>query len=180
MGRHNKSASLITGHHFSETEKQTLMKLEQEMAGASDRLEKGLYGLYDHEFNQLSSQSAQMNYHVLAEEASTSSAIGNMHISTLIDLANEIELLKQYEIQIEKHDVVIFVGEKPVSNPAVKMRQDSLKSINAMKSFLGLGVVDIATLARKKLESKETNELTSLFTENLANQAFGEETTNEV
>lgn len=180
MGRNNKSASLITGHHFSETEKQNLMKLEQEMAGASDRLKKGLYGLYDHEFNQLSNQNAQMNYHVLAGEASTSSAIGNMHISTLIDLANEIELLKQYEIQIQKHNVVIFVGEKPVPNPAVKMRQDSLKSINAMKLFLGLGVVDIATLARKKQESKEINDLTKLFTGNVANEAFKEETNNEI
>lgn len=166
MGRNPKPASQITANHLSKTEKNRLEKLENEIAGASDRLAKGLEGLYAHELKQLNNQNAKLNYHILALEAHKSSAIGNIHISTLIDLANEMELLKQYERAIKLHKVIIFVGEKPVPNPAVKMRQDSLKSINAMKSHLGLGAVDIVTLARQRAEMNESDNLASLFANN--------------
>ena len=85
--------------------------MENEIAGASDRLAKGLEGLYEHELKQLNNQNAKLNYHILALEAHKSSAIGNIHISTLIDLANEMELLKQYERAIKEYKVIIFVGE---------------------------------------------------------------------
>lgn len=163
MGRNSKPASQLTGNHLSKTEKNRLMKLENEIAGASDRLAKGLEGLTKHELNQLNNQNAKSNYHILALEAHKSSAIGNIHISTLIDLANEMELLKRYEKSIKAHTPLIFVGEKPIANPAVKMRQDSLKSINAMKSFLGLGAIDIVTLARQRAEMNESDSLTNLF-----------------
>lgn len=179
MGRNPKSASLITGNHISETEKQRLTKFEQETVGASDRLEQGLKGLYEDEFNQLNSQDARMNYHILSIESHKSSAIGNIHISTLIDLANEMEYLKRYEKAIQDHGIVMFVGEKPVPNPAVKMRQDSLKSINAIKSFLGLGAVDVITLARQRAEMNETDSLTNLFADDKTEKVW-EEDNNEI
>ena len=174
MGRNPKPASKITANHLSKTEKIRLGKLENEIAGASDRLAKGLEGLYEHELKQLNNQNAKLNYHILALEAHKHSAIGNIHISTLVDLANEMELLKQYERAIKEYKVIIFVGEKPVPNPAVKMRQDSLKSINAMKSHLGLGAVDIVTLARQRAEMNESDSLANLFANNTTEDIWEE------
>ncbi|MES9740932.1 hypothetical protein ABWK24_02425 [Priestia megaterium] len=180
MGRHNKPASQLQGNHKSQAEKKRLVKFEQETVGASDRLEQGLDGLYDQELNQLRDGNAEYNYDILAWEAHKSSALGNIHISDLIDLANEMSLLKEYEEDIKIYKRIIFVGEKPVPNPAIKMRQDSLKTIGVIKSRLGLGAVDIVTLARQKAEMNETDGLTNLFTKDIAGKAFGEETTNEV
>ncbi|MGG3911246.1 hypothetical protein [Peribacillus simplex] len=163
MGRNAKPASQVTGNHLSETLKKQLIQFESEIAGKSDRLSKGLDGLHKQELNQLNNPNAKWNYHILSLEAHESSAIGNIHISTLIDLANEMENLKRYEKEIKVHGVLVFLGEKPLPNPAVKMRQDSLKSINAMKSQLGLGAVDIATLARQRAEMNETDSLEKLF-----------------
>ena len=163
MGRYPKPASQKTGHDLSETEKKRLIKLESEIAGASDRMTNGLEGLYKNEFNRLRDRNAKETYHILAIEAHKSSAIGNIHISTLIDLANEMSLLKEYEKDIKTYKTIMFVGEKPVPNPAVKMRQDSLKSINTMNSHLGLGAVDIVTLARQRAEMGEQDSLRNLL-----------------
>lgn len=179
MGRNALPASQVKGNHLTKTEKQRLIKLESEIAGASDRLALGLVGLYKHEFHQLRDRNARENYHILALEAHKSSAIGNIHISTLIDLANEMSLLKEYEKDIKTYKTVIFVGEKPVPNPAVKMRQDSLKSINTMKSHLGLGAVDIVTLARQRAEMGEIDDLKTLLSDN-DETPFEEENINEI
>lgn len=164
MGRKSKSASQLTGNHLSKTEKERLMKLERQFAGDSDRLAQGLRGLYEIEYNQLRDEIAKESYHILALEAHKSSALGNIHISTLIELANETSLLKGYENAIN-NDFVIYVGEKPVANPVIKMRQESLKTINLMKSQLGLGAIDIVTLARQKAEMNESDSLVNLFTD---------------
>ncbi|MFJ5751654.1 hypothetical protein ACIP97_24275 [Peribacillus frigoritolerans] len=162
MGRNPKPGSQVTGNHLSLTEKNHLIKLESEIVGKSDRLSKGLEGLYKPERTQLRDKSAKDHYDILAFEAHNSSALGNIHISTLIELANEMSLLKQYEKDY-RGKTVIFVNDKPIANPAVKMRQDTLKSINAMKSELGLGAIDIITLARQRAEMNETDSLQKLF-----------------
>lgn len=172
MGRHNKPASQLQGNHKSQAEKKRLEKFEQETAGASDRLKAGLEGLYKQELNQLRDENAKDNYDILAWEAHKSSALGNIHISDLIDLANEMSLLKDYEEDIKTLQRIIFVGEKPVPNPAVKMRQESLKSIGAIKSRLGLGAVDIVTLARQRAEMNETDSLTNLLADDKTNEAW--------
>lgn len=163
MGRKAKPASQLTGNHLSKTEKNRLEKLERQFAGDSDRLAQGLRGLYEIEYNQLRDEIAKESYHILALEAHKSSALGNIHISTLIELANETSLLKGYESAIND-EFLIYVGEKPVANPIIKMRQESLKTINLMKSQLGLGAIDIVTLARQKAEMNESDSLTNLFT----------------
>lgn len=172
MGRHAKPASQVTGNHLSGTEKKRLALLESEIAGASDRLEKGLEGLYKHELNQLRNSNAKDNYHILALEAHKSSALGNIHISDLVELSNELSLLKEYEKDVKKYGRIIFVGEKPVPNPAIKMRQDSLKSINSLKSHLGLGAVDIVTLARQRAEMGEADSLQNLFADGSSNDIW--------
>ncbi|MFC8563881.1 hypothetical protein [Peribacillus frigoritolerans] len=179
MGRNTMPASQVTGNHLSKTEIKHLIELEKEIAGKSDRLEIGLNGLHKQELNQLINQNAKLNYHILALEAHESSALANIHISTLIDLANEMENLKRYEKAIKVHGVLMFLGEKPLPNPAVKMRQDSLKSINVMKSQLDLGAVDIATLARKRAEMNETDSLDKLLGDGGSDEDW-EEKTNEI
>ena len=174
MGRNPKPASLVTGNHMSQTEKKRLAKLEQETAGASDRLKQGLEGLYEQELNQLRDENAENNYDILAFEAHKSSALGNIHISDLIDLANEMSLLKEYEEDIKIYKRIIFVGEKPVPNPAIKMRQESLKSIGIIKSRLGLGAMDIVALARQRAEMNETDSLANLIGNDSADEIWEE------
>ena len=54
------------------------------------------------------------------------------------------------------------------------MRQDSLKSINAMKTHLGLGAVDIVTLARQRAEMNESDSLANLFADNTTEDIWEE------
>ena len=168
-----KPASLITGNHLTQAEKNRLANLENEIVGDSDRLKEGLGGLYKHEIKQLRDIIAKNHYHILAIEAQKSSALGNIHISTLIELANELSLLKQYEKDY-KGRTIIFVNGKPIANPAVKMRQDTLKSINAMKTELGMKAIDIVMLARQRAEMNDSDSLNKLFAEDKTEEIWEE------
>lgn len=174
MGRHMKSASLKTGHDMSQTEKNSAIQKEKELAGDSGRLKKGIKGLNDVELKRFESKGAKYLYDSLAKEASTSSALSNNHIHDLIDLANEYEKLKEYKKLIRKYGAVVFDGTKFSPNPAEKMRKDSLKIIRELKSFLGLSTVDIVTLARQKAEMNESDSLANLFNDDKTNEIWEE------
>ncbi|MGE6297067.1 P27 family phage terminase small subunit, partial [Guptibacillus hwajinpoensis] len=173
--RNAKSASLVTGNHISKTEKNLLAKKEKEIVGDSSRLVRGLEGLENIELKRLESKDAKELYDVLSMEASKSSALGNIHIHDLIDLANEYEYLKRYNKDVKKHGVVVFDGKRFSANPADKMRKDSLKVIRELKSFLGLSTVDIATLARQNAETSESNKFNNLFGEYNSDESIWEE-----
>jgi cupin superfamily acireductone dioxygenase involved in methionine salvage len=163
MGAHKKPASQLTGHDFSEAEKNWMMEQEKKVAGQSDRLRKGLEGLFEQEFKRLINKPARELYHLLALEASKSSVLSNNHIHDLIDLANEYENLKKYNRAISKYSAVVFEDGKFQANPADKMRKDSLKAIDAIKSRLGMKAVDIVNIARENTENNEINSLKALF-----------------
>lgn len=172
MGQPMKAASQLKGHHKSEAEKSLYVRKEAELRGDNERLKEGIRGLNDVEVKRLINKGAKDLYDLLAKEASQSSALGNNHIHDLIDLANEYENLKKYNSAIRKYDVVVFDGTKFSPNPADKMRKDSLKAIDAIKTRLGMRAVDIVTLARQKAEIGETNDLNSLFSNDKANDIW--------
>ncbi|HDR7585520.1 hypothetical protein BW899_06690 [Bacillus mycoides] len=174
MGRNPKPASQSTGNHLSKTEKELFAKNEKELAGDSERLKKGIEGLNDVELKRFESKGAKDLYDSLAKEASTSSALSNNHIHDLIDLANEYEKLKEYKKLIRKYGSFVFDGIKFSTNPAEKMRKDSLKIIRELKSFLGLSTVDIVTLARQKAEMNESDSLANLFNDDKTNEIWEE------
>lgn len=101
MGATTKSASQLTGNDFSEAEKKAFEKQEEILAGSNERLIKGLKGLNEVEMKRLINPSAKSLYDSLAKEAATSSALSNNHIHDLIDLANEYENLKKYNLAIK-------------------------------------------------------------------------------
>lgn len=163
MGRNALPASQVTGNHLSQTQKNLFAQKEKELVGDNDRLLQGIEGLDDVEAKRLINKGAKDLYDLLSKEASKSSALGNIHIHDLIDLANEYENLKKYNTAIKKYSVVVFDGIKFSPNPADKMRKDSLKVIRELKSFLGMSTVDIVAMARQRAEMNETDSLKNLF-----------------
>ncbi|MDQ0999775.1 cupin superfamily acireductone dioxygenase involved in methionine salvage [Neobacillus niacini] len=165
MGAHKKPASQLTGHDNSKAKIELMKRKEREAAGANDRLKQGLEGLKEVEMKRLINIGAKELYDSLAKEASKSSVLSNNHIHDLIDMANEYEKLKEYNRLIKKYKAVVFENGKFQANPAEKMRKDSLKEIDAIKSRLGMKAVDIVNLARENDENNEINNLKALFTD---------------
>lgn len=165
MGATTKPASQLTGNDFSEADKKAFENQEKILAGSNKRLLKGLEGLNEVEIKRLINPSAKSLYDSLAKEAATSSALSNNHIHDLIDLANEYENLKKYNLAIKKHGVVVYdeMAMKFSPNPADKMRKDSLRAIDVIKSRIGMRATDIAALARHNAEQGNESKFKNLF-----------------
>lgn len=165
MGATTKPASKLTGNDYSEAEKKAFENQEKILAGSNGRLIRGLGGLNEVEMKRLINPSAKTLYDSLAKEAATSSALSNNHIHDLIDLANEYENLKKYNLAIKKYGAVIYdEGAMRFSaNPADKMRKDSLRAIDVIKSRIGMRATDIAALARHNAEQGNESKFKNLF-----------------
>lgn len=166
MGAPMKPGSQLNGNDFSEAEKAQIVENEQKLIGGNERLKQGLAGLNKVQMQRLINKGAKDLYDSLSREASKSSALGDNNIHDLIDLANEYEKLKEYNRIIKKFHAVVFENGKFQANPAEKMRKDSLKEIDAIKTRLGMRAVDIATLARENADQNKMTQLKRLFADN--------------
>lgn len=151
MGRPKSCASVKKGNSESKAQLKKRQEIEEALKGNDDKLDI---------IPKYLTKEEQIYYKWLLEELNASNVVSNLDQPLIEQVANILYVMRMADDDIRKNGLMIksfdkYGNEKMIPNPCIKIKLDYQSKYTTLCNQLPLSPASRASLAAKKVESKE-------------------------